>query len=123
MLKLLTINGLAIIDELNLEFGLGFSVFTGETGAGKSITLDALGLILGNRSDTSIIRRGCKQAEVSAVSEVIDNAEIARILEAQVIELEENEIIICRVISSDGLSRSLITTNPSRYTYFPYLVA
>ena len=112
MLKLLTINDLAIIDELNLEFGLGFSVFTGETGAGKSITLDALGLILGNRSDTSIIRSGCKQAEVSAVFEVIDNAEIVRILEEQAIELEENEIIIRRVISSDGRSRAFINNKP-----------
>jgi DNA repair protein RecN (Recombination protein N) len=112
VLKLLTINDLAIIDELNLEFGLGFSVFTGETGAGKSITLDALGLILGNRSDSSIIRRGCKQAEVSAVFEVRDNAEIARILEEQAIELEENEIIIRRVIGSDGRSRAFINNKP-----------
>ena len=66
MLTELIIRNFAIIDRLQVSFGPGFNVLTGETGAGKSILVDALGLVLGDRADSSVIRHGCERAEISA---------------------------------------------------------
>ena len=67
MLKQLHIQNLAIIDTLDLDFDQGMTVLTGETGAGKSILIDALGLILGDRGDSSIVRQGCEKSEIVAI--------------------------------------------------------
>ncbi|MBV8063152.1 MAG: AAA family ATPase, partial [Nevskia sp.] len=66
MLRHLHIRNLAIIDELSLDFDNGFSVLTGETGAGKSILIDALGLVTGTRAESGLVRGGCDKAEVAA---------------------------------------------------------
>ena len=66
MLRSLTIKNLAIIDALTLEFGAGFHVLTGETGAGKSILIDAIGLALGSRGDPGLVRSGAERAEITA---------------------------------------------------------
>ena len=67
MLCSLSIRNVVLIDRLDLEFSAGFSVLTGETGAGKSILLDSLGLVLGSRAETSLIRRGEDKLSVTAV--------------------------------------------------------
>jgi DNA repair protein RecN (Recombination protein N) len=72
MLHSLALRDFVIVDQLELDFTEGFSVLTGETGAGKSILLDALGLALGERADSSQIREGCQRAEITAIFR-IDN--------------------------------------------------
>ena len=67
MLQTLTLRDFVIVDQLELDFSGGFTVLTGETGAGKSILLDALGLVLGERADSSQIREGSNRAEISAL--------------------------------------------------------
>ena len=66
MLRALSIRDFVIVDRLDLEFDGGFTVLTGETGAGKSILIDALALVLGERSDAGVVREGCSRAEISA---------------------------------------------------------
>ncbi|MEL6874474.1 MAG: AAA family ATPase, partial [Pseudomonadota bacterium] len=67
MLQSLSIRNIVLIEALDLEFGSGLSVLTGETGAGKSILLDSLGLAMGNRADSGLVRQGVEKAQVTAV--------------------------------------------------------
>lgn len=100
MLKSLRIKNYAIIDDLSIEFDEGFNVFTGETGAGKSIIIGALTLLLKGRSDTSLIKKGADKAIVEGVF-YINDPEIKNLLNEQDIEYED-ELIIKRVISNDN---------------------
>ena len=72
MLLALSLKDFVIVDELNLNFQTGLTVITGETGAGKSITLDALGLLLGDKADFSQVRTGQKEAQLSALFDITD---------------------------------------------------
>ena len=108
MLKELSIKNFAIIDQLRVEFGPGLNVFTGETGAGKSIVVDALNLALGERASTDLVRTGAPEAVVEAAFELNSHgpAAVRRILEEQGIEAAPGEdIIIRRVISAAGKSK------------------
>ncbi|MGK0298292.1 MAG: DNA repair protein RecN (Recombination protein N) [Gammaproteobacteria bacterium] len=111
MLKQLHIQNLAIIDALDLDFDQGMTVLTGETGAGKSILIDALGLILGDRGDSSIIRQGCEKSEIVAIFNISGLKKLNSLLEHQSISIEENEIIIRRIIGRDGRSRAYINSS------------
>ncbi|MEX2524192.1 MAG: DNA repair protein RecN [Gammaproteobacteria bacterium] len=111
MLTQLHIRNFAIIDELELHFHAGMTVLTGETGAGKSILIDALGLILGDRADSSVIRAGSDRAEVSATFSAGGNDPVLEYLREQAIEFEE-ELLIRRVINRDGPSRAFINSSP-----------
>lgn len=113
MLKELKIAHFAIIDSLRVEFRDGFNVLTGETGAGKSIIIDALNLILGGRADTDFIRSGEDQATVEARFEIHDAALLEPIGELG-IEVADGEILIKRVLSAAGKSRCYI--NDSQIT-------
>jgi DNA repair protein RecN (Recombination protein N) len=111
MLKQLHIQNLAIIDVLDLDFDHGMTVLTGETGAGKSILIDALGLILGDRGDSSIVRQGCEKSEIVAIFNISGLEKLKSLLEHQSISIEEDEIIIRRVIGRDGRSRAYINSS------------
>jgi len=111
MLTHLHIRNLAIIEELELEFAPGMTVLTGETGAGKSILIDALGLILGDRGDSAIVRENKDKAEITATFDISANPEIEAFLTEQSLTFDEPGLIIRRVISKDGRSRAYINTS------------
>ena len=112
MLKSLNIKNYAIIDNLTIDFDRGFNVFTGETGAGKSIIVGALSFLLKGRSDTSIIKTGKDKAIIEGVFEINDS-EIINSLKEQDIDVDD-EIIVKRVISNDG--HNSIKINESNVT-------
>ncbi|HUG73419.1 MAG TPA: DNA repair protein RecN, partial [Steroidobacteraceae bacterium] len=108
MLTHLQIRDLAIVDALELAFAGGLTVLTGETGAGKSIIVDALTLVAGSRADASQVRAGAARAEVSASFDILQIPPALReILAAAAIEVE-GELLVRRVIGADGRSRAFI---------------
>lgn len=107
MLSCLRIRDLAIIDELELELGSGLNVLTGETGAGKSILVSALELVLGGKSRGELVRTGAKAAEVEALFDVSGDLTVQKQLQALDIEVEE-ELVVRRVLSSCGRSRAFV---------------
>ena len=110
MLKHLSINNLAVIENVELSFGQGLTVLTGETGAGKSILIGALGLVLGDRADTSVIRTGCARTEISAAFNIAQDERLLQLLEEQSISVADNELVLRRIINRDGRSRAYINT-------------
>ena len=107
MLAALSIRDIVLIDRLDLEFGRGLSVLTGETGAGKSILLDALSLAIGGRGDASLVRRGAGQGQVTALFEPAAGHPVLQLLCANSIETE-GSVILRRVQGNDGRSRAFI---------------
>ena len=110
MLINLYISNVVLIEKLNLQFGDGLNIMTGETGAGKSILLDALSLALGARSDTGLIRAGTDMATIVAEFDYI-NDNVKQILEENGIEYED-ELILRRTLSKDGKSKAWINDIP-----------
>jgi len=115
MLKSIYINNFAIIDELELEFYTGMSVLTGETGAGKSIIIDALNLALGHRAERSMARDTKKKVDVVAEID-ISNIEQAKLWLREHDLLVGDECILRRVISTDGKSKAYINNSPCSAT-------
>ena len=107
MITQLTINNFAIVEQLLVDFTTGMTAITGETGAGKSIAIDALGLCLGNRSDASAIRNGANRVDISA-SFVLDDTPAAHSWLTENQLDEGNECILRRVINQDGRSKAFI---------------
>ena len=107
MLSCLRIHDLAIIDELELELGAGLNVLTGETGAGKSILVSALELVLGGKSRGELVRTGAKAAEVEALFDVSEDAAVRQQLLALDVNVED-ELVVRRVLSSCGRSRAFV---------------
>jgi DNA repair protein RecN (Recombination protein N) len=107
MLNCLRIRDLAIIDELELELGPGLNVLTGETGAGKSILVSALELVLGGKARPELVRSGAKAAEVEALFDVSGDQKVQNKLQSLEIEADE-ELVVRRVISACGRSRAFI---------------
>jgi DNA repair protein RecN (Recombination protein N) len=109
MLRQLAIHNVVLVERLQLEFEGGLGVLTGETGAGKSILLDALGLALGARADTGLVRAGQESASVSADLELASDHPVVGLLAEQGIEIEAGEpLIVRRTLKSDGGSRAFI---------------
>ena len=112
MLKSLSVRYVVLIDKLDLDFSEGLSVFSGETGAGKSILLDSLGLVLGKRGETGLIRHGTDKLTVSAVFEINDKDNpFYKICAQNDIEVED-EIIVKRSLSTDGKSKIFLNDQP-----------
>ena len=111
MLKTLTIQNLAIVKQLEIVFEDGFTVLTGETGAGKSILIDALGLALGERADSSMIRSGSDAASVTAVFDVAGNALVKQVFSENDL-IFDDECLLRRVVNADGRSRAYCNATP-----------
>ncbi|MFQ6005512.1 MAG: DNA repair protein RecN [Woeseia sp.] len=107
MLRSLQIRNFAIIDQVEVEFDAGMSVLTGETGAGKSILVDALGLVLGERGGNGLVRGNAQRAEISAEFALQDLPEAKAWLDHQTLD-QNGECVVRRVINSDGRSRAFI---------------
>ena len=111
MLTRLVINDVVLIEKLALPLGRGLNVFTGETGAGKSILLDALGLALGERSDAGLVRAGAAQASVAAEFLLPDDHAVFALAAEQGLSAD-NPIVLRRVIGKDGKSRAFFNDQP-----------
>lgn len=121
MLESLTIKNYALIDFLDVYFSKGLNILSGETGAGKSILVGALGLLLGNKADSQAIRTGCEEAVISAVVS-FDNTHPACLwLKTQNIDTEDGAIIIKRVIKRNGRSVITIQSEPVTMKDLQYL--
>ena len=116
MLRSLSVRNLVLIDSLDLEFGPGLNVLTGETGAGKSILLDALGLALGARADSQLIRQGAESASVSASFELSSDHPAWTMLDEQGFE-PADELILRRVLGADGRSRAFANGQPANVAW------
>ena len=112
MLRRLVIRDFVIVDRLELEFAEGFGALTGETGAGKSILIDALALALGERADPGVIRAGCDKAEVTASFEIAAHRAVGDWLEANDLAADD-ELMLRRVVDSSGRSRAYINGSPA----------
>ena len=115
MLTALSIRDVVLIEALDLEFGIGLGVLTGETGAGKSILLDALGLALGARGESGLVRQGAAQAVVTASFETpAQDGAIANLMAQNGLELEPGEpLLVRRIVKSDGGSRAFVNDQPA----------
>lgn len=117
MLTALSIRDVVLVDALDLEVEGGLTVLTGETGAGKSIILDALGLALGGRGDAGLVRSGAKQAVATAVFTAPDDADLIALIAERGFEIEAGgELILRRVLSADGRSRAFVNDQPAGVT-------
>ncbi len=108
MLQGLSIRDFVIVNQLDLEFNAGFTVLTGETGAGKSILIDALSLALGARGEGGVTRAGCDKAEISAIFGIANNTEAKDWLVQAELTCDAQELVLRRVMFADGRSRAYI---------------
>ena len=108
MLTSLSLRDFVIVDRLELEFPSGFSVLTGETGAGKSILIDALSLALGARGESGMVRQGCEKAEISVEFAIAGLPQLNTWLKDNALDTEDGSCIMRRILYADGRSRAFI---------------
>src|SRR6185437_4998451 len=113
LLAELTVENYAVVERLRVRFHAGLNLLTGETGSGKSIVVDALGLLLGGRASPEMVRTGAPRARVSGIFEVSDSPALARLLEDTGIEIEDRELLIEREIQPGGKSRAFVCNRPA----------
>lgn len=117
MLTALSIRDVVLVEALELKVGPGLTVLTGETGAGKSIILDALGLALGGRGEAGLVRHGARQASATAVFTAPDDPDLLELLDERGFTVRTGEdLILRRVLSADGRSRAFINDQPAGVT-------
>ena len=112
MLETLSIKNFVIVDQLELNFKKGFSAFTGETGAGKSILIDAQSICMGLRGHISLIRKGKEKADISAMFNIDNNNQAKLWLEENEYEIEDS-LLLRRILSLDGKSKAFINGTPT----------
>lgn len=126
MLKSLNISNLAVVTKLQVEFGNGLNLLTGETGSGKSIIVDALGLLLGGRTSAEMIRSGQQKAHVEGAFQVVAHKEFFQAVESAGIEIDSKEIVIRRELTASGRSRAFVNDQLTTVAFLrelrPYLV-
>ena len=113
MLSELRIRNFALIDRLSVRLGPGLNVLTGETGAGKSIIVGALGLLLGERASSDVVRHGEDRASVEGVFDVAGREDIARILDDRGFEVEDGTLVLKREVVAEGRSRAWVNGSPT----------
>jgi DNA repair protein RecN (Recombination protein N) len=124
MLAALSIRDVVLIEALDLDFTGGLGALTGETGAGKSILLDALGLALGARADSGLVRRGASQAVVTATFDLPPDHPAARLLAENGLDAEPGEpLLVRRIVKADGGSRATVNDQPASATLLRDLAA
>jgi DNA repair protein RecN (Recombination protein N) len=111
MLSRLDIRNYAIIEKLSIDFDKGFNIITGETGAGKSILMGALGLVLGDRADTTVLFNTSEKCVVEALFQPADKQQLKNLLEANELDADE-QLMVRREIAANGKSRSFINDTP-----------
>jgi DNA repair protein RecN (Recombination protein N) len=111
MLKSLLIKDYALIEAIQIEFGKGLNIITGETGAGKSIIIDAMGLLLGDRASSEVVRKGSEKSIVEGIFAIEKNSKLHKLLSANEIEFSD-ELIIRREISLKGTNRCFLNDTP-----------
>src|SRR5262245_25363090 len=116
MLLNLSIRDFAIVDQLDLEFRPGFTALTGETGAGKSILIDALSLALGDRAGSELVRSGAERTDVTADFSIEALPELGRWLAEQALEGDPNRVLLRRVVDQNGRSRGFINGHTATVT-------
>jgi DNA repair protein RecN (Recombination protein N) len=109
----LVVENYAVIEKVRVRFQRGLNLLTGETGSGKSIVVDAFGLLLGGRASAEAVRTGAERARVSGIFEIQPAPALLRLLETAGIEVEENELLIEREILANGKSRAFIGSRPA----------
>lgn len=112
MLELLNISNYALIDHMEITFHTGLNIITGETGAGKSIMLGALSLIMGGRADTKAIKSAAKKSVIEAVFDVTGHSQLKQFCADNDVEWDDNKCILRREISPNGRSRAFINDSP-----------
>src|SRR5215471_1962196 len=112
MLLELVVENYAVVERLRVHFHTGLNLLTGETGSGKSIVVDALGLLLGGRASAEMIRTGETRARVAGIFEVREQGSVRRLLEPAGLEAEEGELLIEREILAGGKSRAFVGSRP-----------
>jgi DNA repair protein RecN (Recombination protein N) len=111
MLKSFEVKDYALIEHISVEFGNGLNIITGETGAGKSILIDAMGLLLGERASTEVVRKGAEKSFVEGIFDVKGNKKVKSLLEENDVDFSD-ELIIRREISLKGTNRCFINDTP-----------
>lgn len=123
MLESLNIRNFALIEDLSIDFGRGFNVLSGETGAGKSIIIGALGLILGGKSSSEMVRTGADMASIEGLFSVSPDSPPVQLLAATGIDTPSGELVIRRTVSADGKSRCFVNGVLSNMTVLSELGA
>jgi DNA repair protein RecN (Recombination protein N) len=113
MLVDLMVENYAVIERVRVRLHPGLNLLTGETGSGKSIVVDALGLLLGARASAEMVRTGADRARISGVFEITPTPALSKLLEDSGVELEENELLVEREIQANGKSRALVGNRPA----------
>ena len=112
MLTELRVRNFAIIEQLTLPLARGFNVLTGETGAGKSIIVGALGLLLGERANTDVVRTGTDKALVEGTFDIADRPELAALLDQRGIDVDESTVVLKREVAAAGRARAWVNGTP-----------
>src|SRR6478752_5515569 len=112
MLLELVVENYAVVERLRVHFHSGLNLLTGETGSGKSIVVDALGLLLGGRASADMVRSGAPRARVAGIFDVREHAAVRRLLEPAGLEMEEGELLIEREVLAGGKSRAFVGSRP-----------